>query len=93
MPRIRLSEAQLSALEIYILDPIFLEDPDDIARLFEPCVDVEKRILDVPEDAVAMFAERLTEAANSADAEEDGRGEGGKAARSLTAIQKHLRGR
>jgi hypothetical protein len=100
VPRIKLSPAQLAAVEVYVTDPAHTEYPaDKAARLFQAAQD--GAWLDFPAELADVLAERVNEASNSADDEAHGGGAAGRsgedrrmagiAARSLAALSGRIR--
>lgn len=68
MPRVKLTDAQLAAVEVYVTDPAHVECPEDrAARVIQAALDGKR--LDYRPELAELIAERLTEASNSADSE------------------------
>jgi hypothetical protein len=62
--RVRLSESQQGAVQVYILDPVF--DDDDICQ--EIRGGLSGPVLTVPRDRAETWANRIIDASNSCDA-------------------------
>jgi hypothetical protein len=96
--KVRMTEAQAAAFEIYVADPVhceagaeIMDDPDypTCAAYREAAAMRKKDSLHVPPGKVDMVESILTEACNSADAERTA--EGNRAARSLCSLSSRLR--
>lgn len=81
---VRLSDAQISAVEIYITDIAHQIDPEYVyvSALFKG----DRLVIPLERHKFNRLFDVLTDANNSADADPDGKG----ACRSLNAVQNHL---